>query len=252
MATLDEILERAANTPNADIDCFPAASDFTEAKVAVSVGVTRYIDPVDAGVGMTTPGSDGPVYMGIGQNAPITDGPSVVRVSGITKVLYGATIAVGDRLKLDGATSRVVPFDCATGDGHTHARTPAIVRRVVYLTDDLAGPIAGATLGNFTATLEWDDAGSILTASETVTMSEIGGGRYLASFTPDQFAMYILTIEYEDGGVKGIVTPPGFQFDAPSYGGAPVELSLKMIVGRALVAGVDGDEGLMLIQPQIF
>lgn len=252
MATLDEVIERAANTPNADVDCFAAAADFSQALVAVQVGVTRHMEPVDSGSGMSTPGVDGPVYLGIGQNAPVAGGASVVRVAGITKCIYGGVVAVGDRLTLDGATSRVVAFD-AGQVGHTHSIESSIVRRVVTLTDVEGKGIPGADTSHFVATMEWDDHGSLLPASESVTFTEISDGRYYLAFTPlNPRAMYLLSVAHSDYAATGLVTPPDFQFDAPSYASFPVELSIALIVGRALVAGGDGDVGLMLIQPQMF
>jgi hypothetical protein len=245
---LDELLDRASITPNCDVDCFPSASDFTESKLAVSLGSSR-VDVAGADAGKGTIGVDSPVYLGVGQNAPPTGAPAVIRITGpITRCLYGATIAAGDRLRMDPATSRMVPFDCDSGDGHTHRIVTRIVRRVVYVTDEKGEAITGADPGDFVTTLERDDTGSLNPTSETVTVSEIGSGRYYVSFTPAEFSMYLLTVEFPDC----IVTPPGFQVDAPGYGGTPVELSMKLITGRALVAGVDGDEGVMLLQTQIF
>jgi hypothetical protein len=253
MATLDEVVERAATTPNTDIDCFMSGADMTEAYIAMSLGADLSVNVVGADAGMTAVGVGGLVYIGVAGNAPPLGSPGLVRLAGLARCLYGATVAKGDFLKLDPTTSRFVPFDCWSGDGHTHSFTPAIVRRVVFLADETGGAITGADAGDFTLTLEWDDAGSLNAASETVTVTEIGGGRYYVDFTPTNFAhMYMLNIEYESGGSKGIVSPPGFQLDAPGYVASPVETSLKLIAGRALVAGVDGDVGLLLIQPQIF
>ncbi len=185
----------------------------------------------------------------------------MIRVPGpIARCIYGATVAFGDRLTIDPLTSRLVPFDTDAGDGHTHNGANVIARRVVMLTDYGDNPITGADTGtpgvdtgDFAVTVQWDDAGSLNPTSDIVTITEIGSGQYFLAFTPlNAHAMYLLTVQYTASGIKGVCRPDQFQFDAQLALTTPRGLSLKMVVGRALKDGGDGDEGLVLLQPQFF
>jgi hypothetical protein len=87
------------------------------------------------------------------------------------------------------------------------------IRYVVTVTSDFGIPIAGVTLGLFTATLQRDISGTFTSSAETVTFTEISGGEYLASFTPTVArVVYRLRVQCKSDGVNyDIVTPSEFQ-----------------------------------------
>jgi hypothetical protein len=248
--TLDEIMDRASVTPNADLDCFLAGEVVSSQRLAVSLDPTHAVRLIDADGGLAPIGTDGALYLGQAQNAPPEGCPAVVRIAGITRCIYGADIAVGDRLALDVATSRLIPFDTDYGDGHHHTEAIAIIRRVVYVVGSFDGLAATGVSGSLSTSLQWDNGGSFSAAGETVSVSEIGSGEYLVSYTPDNVATnYRLRVS---SPADYVVTPAEFQDTSTARVGAPSAATLKLIVGTAITSGADGDEGYMLISRQIF
>ena len=249
----DEMLSRSGS-PNAEVDCYLSGDTFSVLPLAAAIDVDNTVKLIDSGAGLGPSGSVPPVYLGYAQNAPAPGSPAVVRVSGFTRVIYGGTVAVGDLLRLEPSTGRVIPFSISGGDGHVHDLLISIIRRVVYVVDDNAIQAWGVAPGNFTTVLEWDNAGTLTGASEAVTVTEIGSGEYMVSFTPTTSdAMYRLRVSCNPDGVhRGICEPQEFQMISSARVLGPVEGSLQLIIGQALVSGVADDVGLMIIRNQIF
>lgn len=70
----------------------------------------------------------------------------------------------------------------------------------LVLTDPRGIPIAGADLGDFTATARLLGSSPLVTASVTIT--EAGGGEYDTRFTPTQIGTWRLAVNYDDGTIQ--------------------------------------------------
>lgn len=239
--SLHDQLKGANPSPNLDI-VLPAGED---ASAALHLAAR-----VDAMFGKLISSSGSPLYCGVQQNAPVEGGALVSRIAGLTVVIFGETVAVGDRLIFDETTGKAMLFDFAAM-GHTHGATAQVVERVFFLTDEVGERITGADPADFTFTLERSEPG-LTSAPETITLSELSAGRYLVSFTPDLAgALYILSIAHEVGGAKSIVTPQEFQLTTTATLGAPTSMG-GQIAGRAWTSGDVDEQGLMLIERQVF
>jgi len=252
VATFEEQLRGGTQNPNRSLDfTIEVTSDLSSYQnLAVMVDTGPTLSLVAT--------SDFSGISGILQNAPEL-GVAIVRYGGISKAVYGATVAVDDILVIQPTTGKVIPLAYGS-QGHVHAVSIRILRRAIYLVNDYGVAITGAdtgtpgvTTGDFTVGMHWDDAGAFNAASEAVTITEIGSGYYWLSFTPTQYgSAYVITVEYADGGDKGIVTPSMFQ-EVPFVDLlGPAAISSKTIIGQALVAGVADEIGLILVRPQLF
>jgi len=250
---LDELLARAANTPNADIDCFVAGDDLSAAAgLVVSVDADKTVR-LCSSLGMGIPTARPAPLMGYAQNAPAPGYPVVLRVTGMTRCTFGGAVEVGDVLTFDETNQKVISW-FASGLGHAHVSVIPAVRYVVEVANDVGIPIPGIDPALFETTLQWDNSGSLDAASETVTVEEISGGEYRVSFEPENLGyVYRLRVRCKSDSVNyDVVTPGEFQAQSMARYGQPSELSISQIIGVAMSSGADGDPGLMVLGKQIF
>jgi len=84
-----------------------------------------------------------------------------------------------------------------------NVKIDVLVTTAFALVDDDGNPVSGEAIpGNFTSEL-WNPAGSEVSGSITVTISELGGGAYRVTFTPDAVGHWLLRIfhsVYATGG----------------------------------------------------
>jgi len=175
----------------------------------------------------------------------------IIRYSGISKAVYAETISAGDLITFADGTGKVQRFLSDTG-GHVHETVIEQVRRVVYVTNNFGAPITGGA-ANFTTTLEYDNSGTLTASGSAVTVTEISGGRYWVTFTPDDIgSLWLLSLTYSSGGIPGIVTPSDFQMVSTAQHGGPAIYSNVLVVGQALESGVLNDTKLILVRPQVY
>ncbi len=87
------------------------------------------------------------------------------------------------------------------------------VRHVFKVVDIVGAVVTGLVTGNFTLTLQRESSGSLVSASETVSVTEIGSGLYWVDYTPTaDVGVYYLTIAH----ATHIVDPASFQDDVES------------------------------------
>lgn len=87
-------------------------------------------------------------------------------------------------------------------------------RRTFEVTDIAGQPVTGLVTGDFTLTLQRQSGDSLVAATETPTVLEIGGGLYWAIFTPTAAAgIYRLEITH----ASHFVNPQIIQIDVEGY-----------------------------------
>lgn len=248
--TFDELIDRSSLTPNVDIDCFLSDDTFPAPDLAVTIDAGGAIRLVDSGGGYAPIGGGTP-YLGQTRNTPPPGSPSVNRIAGFARCVFGAAVAVGNRLRPSHTTGRMIPFDPDNGDGHDHLVTVLPVRHLIFVSKDGASPWTGLVDSDFEKTLQWDNGGAFAAASETVTVTEVSAGEYLVEYTPGTPVMYRLRLRGQAGGAGAIVWPPEFQEVAPKSYGSINAAALTLIAGFALTAGGDGDAGVMYVERQL-
>jgi hypothetical protein len=248
---LDELLSRASNSPNADVDCFVAGDDLSAvAGLAASVDDVKTIrTPTDPGIG--APGSRPAPYLGYAMNAPTPGFPALIRVAGMARCVYGDTIEVGDLLTFDPTTGKIIPLGASFG--HQHDGAIRTVTHFVYVVGGDNLPATGIDPADFETPLQWDNAGSLANGSEVVTVAELGDGIYSVAYTPSLAGLIFRLRVFCNPGGSGYVpvTPSEFQDMGVATYGQVAQSSVAQIVGIALEAGADGDRGLVLMRPQI-
>jgi len=82
------------------------------------------------------------------------------------------------------------------------------VRHIIEVRNVSGVPVTGLVQANFVVTLRRQDSASLVSGSETVTITEIGSGGYWVTYTPaDAAALYLLTVTH----ALHIVTPDRFE-----------------------------------------
>ena len=195
-------------------------------------------------------GGDEAKFLGIMQGQPPPPGgQALIRLFGITYVVFGGTVAEGDALVMSqevGMEGTMIPWVDAD-HGHTHSTQLQSIQNIVFATDLKGLPALGLSAGDFNAVAEWWQVGFGMTALSTPTITEISGGDYLIEYTP---AVAGTLVRLRLSNASYIFTPDQFQeMSSVSVGQAT---GGRWIMGRALTGGAVGDSGLMLLRPQRF
>jgi hypothetical protein len=244
---LFEQIRGAAPFPNLDFTT-PAGEDLSAKQYLVML-----VDEQHSGKTVDV-ASPYPVVAGVLQNAPSEGEDAVIRYLGWTFVRYSTDVAFGDYLKLDtsgGNEGKVRPF--LTGkDGHAHGAEAPDLYALVHV-DSSGTPVTGLMGSDFTFTLDKQDSLFLLaSASETISVYEIGGGDYWLTFTPtDQGGViYRLKVTPNTGGQ--VATPSEFQLASTVYTAVPATGDTHTtLIGQAIQAGLAGELGLCILKPQI-
>jgi hypothetical protein len=252
---IDEMLARAAISPNVDVDAFAAGDAFSTGALGVAIDVDKLARTLVAGSGLGPSGPAPQVFLGHAQNAPGVGGPVVTRMTGISRVVYGDAVSFGELLQPEPSTSRVIPWTWGT-HGHTHAANSSPQESVLVRVVDSFG--AGVTgLDNTDITVrQWQRVGGTISenlASTTVTEDGGGDGWYEIATTSILYLNSPHRLSIEPVDPTYIITPPEYAWTPrPDTSGPPVQDATALVIGVALVAGVADDVGLMLIRPQMF
>ena len=212
------------------------------------------IDPSSYAVAPIS-GSPGSKIVGVLQNAP-KYGEAVIRLSGVTRIIYGEAVTAFDLLKASysvGNEAKGIVWDVSE-DGHTHESSLIETVHGFYVTNLAGTALTGSTDSHFVKTLKMYSGGSFTTSSNVVTVTEVSGGEYLAKYTPTMpGVMYQLMIvgAGATAAAGSVITPSEFQDMPHATLGRPSTASCGFILGPALVDGIVDDEGLMILRPQV-
>ena len=218
---------------------------------------------IDQGRVIRADSSGLPRLIGVLQNSPV-NGYAVARYMGLTSIVYGATVAVGDLLLLSNdpaSLGKAFPFAQGT-DGHTHTAGAAVpIKFVAEVRDPLGNPLTGLVL-NTSVTMTVQELGASLAAgSGAKTLTGINGvgagvaGEYLVSYTPsapDKLCRIRLSGVAATAGDGAVFSPSVHHETSHGSPGPPTYGSLRWIMGMAMTDGNAGDTGLMLMRPQTF
>ncbi len=101
------------------------------------------------------------------------------------------------------------------------AQQNQVARRAIEILDGYTYlGVTGLTISALSVTLERESSGTLVAATETVTLAEIGGGLYWLEFTPENVGLYRLTYVATDTDAHVVNPKDGFQVEVLSSAGA--------------------------------
>ncbi|MDX1388946.1 MAG: hypothetical protein R3344_07130 [Acidobacteriota bacterium] len=126
-----------------------------------------------------------------------------------------------------------------------------VVRRLVNVVDLANAPVTGLTAGSFTFTLQYHDTSddTLDTASETVSVTEIGSGAYWITFTPTASAS-LYRLKIDPVSALHIVNPGEFQIridTGMAAAGGPYLTTRANVKTAFDIGGTDDDDRIDLL-----
>lgn len=125
----------------------------------------------------------------------------------------------------------------------------AIARIVTVRDIDSGAPIIGLASGAFAFTLQRLDAGALISSPESISLAELGSGRYELTFTPTEAAtLYYLSVSMANP--QNSASPFEFQEDVLGFASAPGPYltTLSMLKIRLGIASSDVQWDAVLMQ----